>query len=44
MNKFKKGLIEGILEVSEETGMTVKECLVQALELLKKEKKNETLS
>ena len=44
MSSFKKELIEGVLEVSKETGMTVKECLVQALELLEKEKKNETLS
>jgi len=44
MTSFKKELIEGVLEVSEETKLTVKECVVQALELLEKENGNETLS
>lgn len=44
MKDFKKELIEGVLEVSEQTGLTVRECLVQAIELLEKENKNEALS
>ncbi len=43
MTSFKKELIEGITEVSEETKLTVKECIVQAIELLEKENENETL-
>jgi len=43
MDKFTKELIEGIEEISSSTGLTTKECIVQAIELLEKEKKNETL-
>ena len=44
MDKFTKELIEGIEEISSSTGLTTKECLVQALEILEREKENETLS
>ncbi|WP_187116702.1 hypothetical protein [Anaerosalibacter massiliensis] len=39
MTTFQKELIEGIQEVSTSTGLTVSECIRQAIELTKREKK-----
>ncbi len=39
MDKFTKELIEGIEEISSSTGITTKECIVQAIDMLEQEKK-----
>ncbi len=39
MDSFTKELIEGIEEVSSSTGITTKECIVQAIDILEQEKK-----
>ena len=39
MEKFKEELINAIVEVSMDTGITVKECIGTAMEMLEKENK-----
>ena len=41
MDKFREELIKGIIEVSQETGMTVNQCIMEAMEMLRKQKKEQ---
>jgi hypothetical protein len=41
MDKFREELIKDIVEVSQETGMTVNQCIMEAMEMLKKQKKEQ---
>ena len=41
MDKFREELIKGIVEVAQETGMTVNQCIMEAMEMLKKQKKEQ---
>ena len=41
MDKFREELIKGIIEVSQETGMTVNQCIMEAIEMVKKQKKEQ---
>ena len=38
MDKFREELIKGIIEVSQNTGLSVNQCIVEAMEMLKKQK------
>ena len=41
MDKFREELIKGIVEVAQETGMTVNQCIMEAMEMLKKQKEEQ---
>jgi hypothetical protein len=41
MDKFREELIKGIIEVSQETGLSVNQCIIEAIEMLKKQEKRE---
>lgn len=41
MDKFREELIKGIVEVAQETGMTVNQCIMEAMEMLKKREKEQ---
>lgn len=41
MKEFREELIKGIVEVSQETGITVNQCIMEAMEMLKKQKKEQ---
>ena len=39
MDKFREELIKGIIEVSQETGMTVNQCIMEAKQMLREQMK-----
>ena len=41
MDKFREELIKGIVEVAQETGLSVNQCIMEAIEMLKKQKKEQ---
>lgn len=41
MDKFREELIKGIIEASQEMGMTVNQCIMEAIEMVKKQKKEQ---
>ena len=38
---FREELIKGIVEVAQETGLSVNQCIMEAMEMLKKQKKEQ---
>lgn len=38
MKEFREELIKGIIEVSQNTGVSVNQCIMEAMEMLKKQK------
>ncbi len=41
MDKFKEELIKGIIEVAQNTGLSVNQCIMEAMEMLKEQEKRE---
>ncbi|GFN35345.1 hypothetical protein [Tepidimicrobium xylanilyticum] len=41
MDKFREELIKGIIEVAQNTGLSVNQCIMEAMEMLKKQKKEQ---
>ncbi len=39
MDKFREELIKGIVEVAQETGMTVNQCIIEAKKMLRQQMK-----
>ncbi len=41
MDKFREELIKGIIEVAQNTGLSVNQCIMEAMEMLKKQEKEQ---
>lgn len=41
MDKFREELIKGIIDVAQNTGLSVNQCIMEAIEMLKKQKKEQ---
>ena len=41
MREFREELIKGIIEVAQNTGLSANQCIMEAMEMLKKQKKEQ---
>jgi len=41
MDKFREELIKGIIEVAQNTGLSVNQCIMEAMEMLRKQRKEQ---